>query len=202
MFTELSASSRKMAADIETLKMRVSQHDEQFRCTSLHPEDSHILTEYHRRNHSSTMMCLEELERDGASRRADYSMHGSCLRAAAEAKVFFEHTHKLLDPKIIKGVLFAPAGGLTLRGNQATPTSDRGAVVYGQAYTLRNVDGCVWVKRTDLQAPDPSLNHVGHFHYVTMVRVSDGDEVAVDWSLGQFETIPDHLTLFLYKDSP
>ncbi len=101
----------------------------------------------------------------------------------------------------MRGVLYAPTGGLLLKATGKAPASDPGAVVLGKAYALRRAGRSVWERcDTPHHAPDPALNAMGYTHYVTLVRTADSAaraEVAVDWSLGQFSYIPSDILLFL-----
>lgn len=213
MVTELMRMVYVAREEVERLKVRVDRHDQLLRCAAaVNP----FLLRVHRspstctiaallsRNHASSLMTVEEVEADATTRRTEFEESGSCQRAATQAKIFFGDTHSLMRPTVVRGVLYAPSDGLLLRATGAAPATDPGAVVHGQAFALRRAGGGVWERRSDISAPDPALNAMGYIHYVTMVFTGDRvdisrtpDQVAIDWSMGQFSHIPIDILLFL-----
>ena len=145
------------------------------------------------------MLSLREIAVDYVSgRRCDeYVESGSCGRAAHEAQVFFDQTHALMRATVVKGVLFSPSGGAPLlKAGGRAPGRDPGALV-GMRRPFVLHDGCIWQQEEGGAVLEPDSNAKGFNHYVTLVSSLEGSRVAVDWSMGEFVSVPADLRLYL-----
>eukprot|EP00798_Chlamydomonas_sp_ICE-L_P021459 gene21459-28431_t len=50
-------------------------------------------------------------------------------------------------------------------------------------------EGCIWKPEDGGMVLEPDSNKTGFKHYITLVCTLEGLQVAVDWSLGQFENM-------------
>ena len=207
--TLLRADMDRATAALALLKGRV---DEQLRCVqdNHHPCDCHHrckwchCSAFHSRsvarsNHASSMLSMREIAVDYVSaRRCDeYVEPGSCGRAAHEALVFFDQTHALMRATVVKGVLFSPSGGAPLlKAGGRAPGRDPGAFV-GMMRPFVLHDGCIWQQEEGGAVLEPDSNAKGFNRYVTLVSSLEGSRVAVDWSMGQFVSVPADLRLYL-----
>ena len=56
-------------------------------------------------------------------------------------------------------------------------------------------EGCIWKPEDGGMVLEPDSNKTGFKHYITLVCTLEGLQVAVDWSLGQFENVPADIRL-------
>jgi len=139
------------------------------------------------------MLNVHEVSLHTAKKVNLYEEPGSCQRAATNAKIFFTDHYTLMQPQVLRGVLYAPSG-LMLKATGSPPTEPN-AVVHGHTFAMHSMG--VWVELINEEAPKPELNAMGVTHYVTVVSTADGQRVAVDWGAGQFATIPPDARLYL-----
>ena len=149
----------------------------------------------------SMMLNVHEVSLHAAKKVNLYEEPGSCQRAATNAKIFFTDHYTLMQPQVLRGVLYAPSGlsGLMLKATGA-PTTEPNAVVHGRMFVMHSMG--VWVELISEEAPKPELNAMGFTHYVTVVSTADGRRVAVDWGAGQFGCIPPDTRLYLPLPQP
>eukprot|EP00798_Chlamydomonas_sp_ICE-L_P010720 gene10720-17863_t len=181
--TLLRADVNRSTDALDLLKNRVDEHD-----TLL-------------RNHASSMLSMRDIASDyiTSGRCEEYAEPGSCGRAAHEAKVFFNGTHALMKAQVIRGVLFSPSGGeLLLKADGLAPKRDPCALVARmRPFVLQEEEGCIWKPEDGGMVLEPDSNNTGFKHYITLVFTLEGLQVAVDWSLGQFENVPADMRLYL-----
>lgn len=195
----------KVQEEIDNLKITVDRHAVLLGCACF-PCPAHYSSHVHGvvltpcmfcggRGHTSSMMLsVHEVSLHAAKEVNLYEEPGSCQRAATNAKIFFTDHYTLMQPQVLRGVLYAPSGGLVLKATGGPPAKPN-AVVHGRTFVMHSMG--VWVELINEAAPAPELNAMGFTHYVTVVSTADGQRVAVDWGAGQFGSIPPDARLYL-----
>lgn len=139
----------------------------------------------------------EQLEEYGKKRRSDYTYPDSSYHASVYADLYYgSHEFERMFSFRFEAVLYSPSKSLQFKD---TDIRNANKALYSrpiykscQAYALKKEGGCVWEKR-NIPAPE---DEEGISHYVVAVTTAEGNRVLVDWSLDQFEVVPDDLLLF------
>ena len=194
----------KVQEDIDNLKITVDRHAVLLGCECFPSPHGVLLTPcmFCGRGHTYSMMLnVHEVSLHAAKKVNLYEEPGSCQRAATNAKIFFTDHYTLMQPQVLRGVLYTPSGlsGLMLKSTGAPPTEPN-AVVHGRTFVMHSMG--LWVELISEEAPKPELNAMGFTHYVTVVSTADGQRVAVDWGAGQFHSIPTATRLYLPLPQP
>ena len=211
--TLLRADVNRSTAALDLLKNRVDEHDTLLRCVNGGVQFAYFASPCSANcchssqllpgcsNHASSMLSMRDIASDyiTSGRCEEYAEPGSCGRAAHEAKVFFNGTHALMKAQVIRGVLFSPSGGeLLLKADGLAPKRDPCALVARmRPFVLQEEEGCIWKPEDGGMVLEPDSNKTGFKHYITLVCTLEGLQVAVDWSLGQFENVPADIRLYL-----
>lgn len=151
------------------------------------------------RDHGNTMLNMQEVVEDYNTNRkgSGHTSPGSSLRATSEAVAMFDRVYHLMKPKGVKGVLYSPSDApLAFTRTAENPLGGSPAkesyIMHGPRYTLQH--NCIWVRDKSIDLP---LNAKGYQHYVAGITISDGQRIAVDWGLAQFESMPEDLCMFI-----
>jgi hypothetical protein len=149
------------------------------------------------RDHASSMMSEHEIQEDFNDRRPQYQEDGDCVKAAADAFVFFKQTHKLMRPKLVEAVLYASSGEKAVMGKSGISPAERADVIPTmKRFKLLADTGCIWVPAEDANSHD-IMNVEGMRHRVTLVTTLVGARVVVDWGIAQFSYLPKDISLFI-----
>lgn len=150
-------------------------------------------------DHGNTMLNMQEVVEDYNTNRrgSSHTSPGSSKRATSEAVAMFDRVYHRMMPKGVKGVLYSPSDApLAFTRTAENPSGGSPAkesyIIHGPRYTLQH--NCIWVRDKSIDMP---LNAKGYQHYVAGITISDGQRIAVDWGLAQFESIPEDLCMFI-----
>jgi hypothetical protein len=213
--TQLNARMSSLQAAVDNIRIALSEHTVLLRCATKHlrmvapPGEwqryahthARFLTNAARRNHSSTLMSLAEIEADFVvnDRRALYAEGGDCELAGAEACVFFKNTHTLMRAKLVQGVLYARSGQPVMGKTGQSPDATGYITPNMRRYVLRGTDGCIWEPADDARTHG-AMNVCGMRHRVALVHTLEGARVLVDWGVGQFSMLPPDIGLYVLPD--
>lgn len=203
--TEMQQQLANLRTCVEDMKVTLVKHDALLRCGtvrrlfSLNPAGGGLTGYAVHRDHSSTLMSKREIMADYTGlRHARYQDAGACVLAAAEAWEFFDRVHRLMVPQIVEGVLYS-RDSVSSTDPIITHAGDvpdaRGGVHPGMV-RFRLGTACVW-ELADDHDTHGVVNAHGRCHRVTLVRTAEGGEVAVDWGIAQFRTMPADTGLFI-----
>ena len=218
--TQLNTEMRSVQAVVQDIRLTLKEHATLLGCAAKEPSEQwqqarariyahahahgHLPAGAARRNHSSTLMSLAEIEADFAEndRRALYAEGGDCELAAAEAWAFFYNTHKLMRPKLVQGVLYARSGQPVMGKTGRPPEATCGITPLMRRYVLRGLQSgaCIWEPADDA-CSHGVMNAFGMKHRVALVRTLEGARVLVDWGVGQFSQLPPDIGLYVLPDN-
>lgn len=192
------AALRSSMADI---KSTLEGHTKLIRCVGGSRRYPTELTSVDRapvcRDYRSSMMSMREILGDfNELRRGRYEEAGSCGLAGADSWDFFERAHKLMQPKLVTGVLYSPSGGKLVM-SQTDTSPDSAAGISPNMKPFKRHEGCIWVRD---ESSAPVENVCGASHRVTLVTTLDGERIVVDWGICQFSSLPDDTRLFIHCD--
>ena len=203
--TQISAQIRSLQAAVHDIRLTLTEHMRVAPSCEWRDTDAtaHLHADSARRNHSSTLLYLEEIDADFTvnGRRALYAEGGDCELAGAEAWAFFNATHKLMRPKLVQGVLYACSGQPVMGKTGRQPDATDGITPVMQRYVLRGLesDGCIWEPAGDA-CSHGVMNVCGMRHRVALVHTLEGARVLVDWGVGQFSRLPLDIGLYVLHD--
>ena len=135
-----------------------------------------------------------------------FNVPGSCPFAAAIAFKYFSISHAVMKPKRVKGVLrcYHPNENLIMT-NGKTPERDADILPKMRAYALSPINtlsgaihserSCIWKWVNDLSFD--LTEEKGASHEIIELTMATGEQKLVDFSIGQFTTIPDSCMLLI-----